>query len=132
MGLPLKPPIKPMLASPVPAVPQREDMLFEPKWDGFRCLLFVDPSATSTADADDAVVLQSRTGKPFNRYFPEVLQAVRAAVDRPMVLDGELVVVSRDQHGDHLDWDALSERIHPAASRVRVPANRTPARFIAF
>ncbi len=125
-GLPLRPPIKPMLASPVPAIPDRDDMLFEPKWDGFRCLVFVDPSS------DEPVVLQSRTGKPFNRYFPEVLRVIRAAVDRPMVLDGELVVILRDGHGDRLDWDALSERIHPAASRVRALAERTPARFIAF
>lgn len=119
---PVEPPVQPMLASLVDELPQRDDVLFEPKWDGFRCLVFVD----------DDVFLQSRTGKPFNRYFPEVVDGVRDALDRPVVLDGELVVAVADEHGDRLDWDALSERIHPASSRVRELAERTPARFVAF
>ncbi|GAB3280603.1 ATP-dependent DNA ligase [Parasphingorhabdus pacifica] len=124
--LPVPPPIKPMLAGPVQEIPRRSGMLFEPKWDGFRCLVFVDP------EADEPVFLQSRTGKGFNRYFPEVVDNVRTGTDRPLVLDGELVVSRSDHGGDRLDWDALSERIHPAESRVRTLAERTPARFIAF
>jgi ATP-dependent DNA ligase len=109
----------------VRAVPEDPGLLFEPKWDGFRCLIFVDP-------AGEPVFLQSRTGKPFNRYFPEVLRAVEGLLDRPAVLDGELVVTRHDEDGDRLDWDALTERIHPAASRVRLLAERTPAQFVAF
>ena len=126
MALPLQPPVKPMLASPVDGVPDRAGLFFEPKWDGFRCLVFLDPGAA------EPVFLQSRTGKSLNRYFPEVPANLTAAIDRPMVLDGELVVTGQDEHGDKLDWDALTERIHPAASRVRMLAVRTPATFIAF
>ena len=115
-----------MLASPVEGIPHRDDLFFEPKWDGFRCLVFADPAAS------EPVFLQSRTGKSFNRYFPEVLRAIAQDVTRPVVLDGELVVARRDEHGDRLDWDALSERIHPAQSRVRLLAEQTPARFVAF
>ena len=124
--LPVQPPVKPMLASPVDGIPRKGGLLFEPKWDGFRCLVFADPQA------EEPVVLQSRTGRPLNRYFPEVLRNVAAQLDRPAVLDGELVVIRRDDAGDRLDWDALTERIHPAASRVRTLAERTPATFIAF
>lgn len=126
MVLPVSPPVKPMLASPVDQIPRRAGMLFEPKWDGFRCLVFIDPPA------DEPVTLQSRSGKPLNRYFPEVINTITEGMDRPIVLDGELVVVRSDEHGDRLDWDALGERIHPAASRVRTLAERTPAQFIAF
>ncbi|GAA2800868.1 ATP-dependent DNA ligase [Saccharopolyspora taberi] len=126
MALPLTPPVKPMLASPVDGVPDRSDLLFEPKWDGFRCLVFADPGAAEPG------FLQSRTGKSLNRYFPEVLANLTAAIDRPLVLDGELVIISRDGHGEKLDWDVLTERIHPAASRVRLLAEQTPATFVAF
>ncbi len=126
MTPPVEPPVKPMLASPVETMPDRPGMFFEPKFDGFRCLVFADP------DGNDPVTLQSRTGKPLNRYFPEVLATVSDLVRRPVVLDGELVVTGTDEHGDRLDWDALTERIHPAESRVRLLAERTPARFIAF
>lgn len=111
-----------MLAEPVEQFPQRDDLFFEPKWDGFRCLVF----------AGDSVFLQSRTGKPFNRYFPEIVDSAQQVLQRSAVLDGELVVAVADEHGDRLDWDALSERIHPASSRVRALSERTPARFIAF
>lgn len=124
--LPLQPPVKPMLASPVDGISRQGGLLFEPKWDGFRCLVFADPQA------EQPVVLQSRTGRPLNRYFPEVLRTVTEHLDRPAVLDGELVVIRRDDVGDRLDWDALGERIHPAASRVRMLAEKTPATFIAF
>lgn len=126
MVLPLTPPVKPMLASPVKGIPERTDLVFEPKWDGFRCLIFFDP------DGDPPVFMQSRTGRSLNRYFPEVLRRVETLADRPMVLDGELVVTSQDRQGQRLDWDALGERIHPAASRVRMLAEQTPAEFIAF
>lgn len=122
VNAPVQPPVKPMLAAPVDRFPERSDLFFEPKWDGFRCLVFVD----------DDVFLQSRTGKPFNRYFPEVVDGIRGTLERSVVLDGELVVGVADEHGGRLDWDALSERIHPAQSRVRELAERTPARFVAF
>ncbi|WP_042220345.1 ATP-dependent DNA ligase [Kutzneria albida] len=119
MALPVTPPVQPMLASPVDGVPEGADLMFEPKWDGFRCLVFRD---------GDEVVLQSRSGKPLNRYFPEAEEYVRAECPDRVVLDGELVV---DRDG-RLDWDALGERVHPAASRVRKLAAENPSRFIAF
>ena len=133
----LRPPVKPMLASPVERIPRERDLLFEPKWDGFRCLAFVDPAERGDqasepgGSAERGVFLQSRTGKSLNRYFPEVLRRL-ARLDHPVVLDGELVVARDDGGGDRLDWDALGERIHPAASRVRTLAERTPARYVAF
>lgn len=119
MALPVNPPVKPMLASPVAAIPEHRGMVYEPKWDGFRCLVFRD---------GDELTLQSRSGKPLNRYFPEVLDALAAALPDRVVLDGELVL---DRDG-RLDFDALGERIHPAASRVRLLAEQTPARYVAF
>lgn len=108
-----------MLATSVPAVPDRADLVFEPKWDGFRCLVF--------RDGDD-LTMQSRSGKPLNRYFPEMVDALLADLPDRIVLDGELVV---DRAG-RLDFDALSERIHPAASRVTLLAAESPARYITF
>ncbi|MGQ0837878.1 ATP-dependent DNA ligase [Actinokineospora sp.] len=117
--LPLTPPVQPMLAKPAKSIPNGAGLVFEPKWDGFRCLVF--------RDGDD-VVLQSRSGKPLNRYFPEAATALLAALPDRVVLDGELVV---DVDG-RLDFDRLAERIHPAASRVTLLAEQTPSRFIAF
>ena len=108
-----------MLASPVRSVPDGGDLLFEPKWDGFRCLVFRDGAE---------LTLQSRSGKPLNRYFPEMVAALLDALPERIVLDGELVV---DRDG-RLDFDALSERIHPAASRISLLAAQTPARYVAF
>jgi ATP-dependent DNA ligase len=119
MALPVNPPVKPMLASPVAAIPDDRGMVFEPKWDGFRCLVFRDGSE---------LTLQSRSGKPLNRYFPEVLESLAEALPDRVVLDGELVL---DRDG-RLDFDALGERIHPAASRVALLAEQTPARYVAF
>ncbi|WP_344414053.1 ATP-dependent DNA ligase [Amycolatopsis minnesotensis] len=119
MALPIEPPVKPMLARPVKSIPDSGELLFEPKWDGFRCLVF--------RDGDD-LTLQSRAGKPLNRYFPEVLDTLRAALPDRVVADGELVVA----RGGKLDFDALTERVHPAESRVRLLAERTPASFVAF
>ncbi|MET0233083.1 MAG: ATP-dependent DNA ligase [Kibdelosporangium sp.] len=115
----LTPPVKPMLAKPAGTIPDDSGLIFEPKWDGFRCLVFRD---------GDEVVLQSRSGKPLNRYFPEMVERLTAGLASGVVLDGELVV-GRD---GRLDFDALSERIHPAASRVSMLAETTPATFVAF
>ncbi|GAB3877610.1 ATP-dependent DNA ligase [Kibdelosporangium lantanae] len=115
----LTPPVKPMLAKAAGTIPDGADLIFEPKWDGFRCLVFRDGAE---------VTLQSRSTKPLNRYFPEVVARLVAGLPDKVVLDGELVV-GRD---GRLDFDALSERIHPAASRVNLLAEQTPATFVAF
>ena len=117
MRLPVMPPIAPMLAKSVSSIP---DVGFvEPKWDGFRTIVFRD---------GDEVELGSRNERPMTRYFPEVVAAVKANVPGRCVIDGEIVVV----RGDRLDFDALQQRIHPAASRVNLLAEETPASFIAF
>jgi len=108
-----------MLATSVGAVPDSPGMLFEPKWDGYRCLVFRD---------GDEVVLQSRSGKPLTRYFPEALDTLRAALPRRCVVDGELVIAMDGR----LSFDALSERVHPAASRIRLLAEHNPASYVAF
>jgi ATP-dependent DNA ligase len=107
-----------MLAKLTRTLPTGE-LLYEPKWDGFRCLVFRD---------GDELLLQSRNRKPLDRYFPELQAPLRDLLPARVVLDGELVV-PRD---GSLDFDALSERIHPAASRVATLAARTPARYVAF
>ncbi|GAB1338873.1 ATP-dependent DNA ligase [Streptomyces sp. E-15] len=117
MDLPVMPPVKPMLAKSVARIPP--GMHYEAKWDGFRSIVFRDGAE---------VELGSRTGKPLTRYFPELVEALRERVPERCVLDGEIVIV-RD---GRLDFDALTERIHPAASRVRTLAERTPASFVAF
>lgn len=114
----LSPPIAPMLAAAVPSIPEDGGWVFEPKWDGFRALVFVDASS---------VYIQSRNGKDLARYFPELVSALGGHLG-PCVLDGEIVVA----RGSRLDWDALGERIHPAATRIRQLAEATPAEFIAF
>jgi ATP-dependent DNA ligase len=111
------PPVKPMLAKSHPAIPP--GMLYEPKWDGFRCIVFRD---------GDEIELGSRNEKPLTRYFPEVVEAVRVSLPERCVLDGEIVIVS----GNSLDFEALLQRIHPAASRVKKLATETPATFVAF
>jgi ATP-dependent DNA ligase len=117
MDLPVMPPLLPMLAKAVKAIPP--GMQYEAKWDGFRAIVFRD---------GDEIELGSRSGKPLTRYFPEVVAALRDAVPRRCVLDGE-IVIARD---GRLDFDALLERIHPADSRVRHLAEVTPAGFVAF
>jgi ATP-dependent DNA ligase len=116
--LPIDPPIEPMLAKLARELPIG-DLLYEPKWDGFRCLVFRD---------GDELLLQSRNRRPLDRYFPELQAPLRELLPPQVVLDGELVV-PRD---GALDFDALSERIHPAASRVSMLAERDPARYVAF
>jgi ATP-dependent DNA ligase len=115
MSLPLSPPLKPELALSRKALPTGDDYVYEVKLDGFRCIAFVD---------GDEVFLQSRNGKTLGRYFPELIFPPGR-----YVLDGEIVV--RDAHG-HEDFDALGQRVHPAASRVQLLAAETPAVFIAF
>lgn len=119
MDLPVNPPVKPMLAKAVDGIPERDDLLFEPKWDGFRCLVFRD---------GDEVVLGSRNEKPLTRYFPEMLPPLLEQLPERCVIDGELVVVTANK----LDFDGLQQRIHPAESRVNMLAEKTPASFMAF
>src|SRR5688572_5143271 len=117
MELPVMPPVAPMLAKPVAAIPPGQ--FYEPKWDGFRSIVFRD---------GDEVKIGSRKERPMTRYFPEVVEAVRRSFPPRAVIDGEIVVA-----GDGgLDFWALQQRIHPAASRVTMLAAATPARFIAF
>src|SRR5919109_1900316 len=115
MALPLKPPLLPQLARTAKTLPTGAGWVYEPKWDGFRAIVFVD-------GAD--VYLQSRSGKPLRRYFPEL-----SFPERRYVLDGEIVLF--DEQGRQ-DFDALGQRIHPAESRIRMLAEQTPTRFIAF
>ena len=119
MALPISPPIEPMLAKLVDAIPSDGGWTFEPKWDGFRAIVFFDGGD---------VYIQSRDLKPLARYFPELQEKLRAVLPHPLVLDGEIVIMT--QHG--LDFDALSQRIHPAESRVRKLAAETPSSFVAF
>lgn len=129
MTLPLEPPLLPMLARSVPDVPDQPDgdatWVYEPKWDGFRALVF--------RDGDD-VRIDSRNGRPMQRYFPDVVDAVRDALPERCVVDGEIVVARPGGGGGaaHLDFDALSQRIHPADSRVRLLAAETTASLVVF
>ncbi len=119
MSLPVRPPVAPMLAKLTRELPRDPGLYYEPKWDGFRCIVF--------RDGDD-VELGSRNEKPLTRYFPELVEAlVRELPDR-CVLDGEIVIAGPNG----LDFDALSQRIHPADKRVRQLAEATPASFVAF
>ncbi|MGB8388386.1 ATP-dependent DNA ligase [Mycobacterium sp.] len=117
MDLPVMPPVSPMLAKPVRSIPP--DASYEPKWDGFRSICFRDR---------DEVELGSRNERPMTRYFPELVAAVKAELPDRCVIDGEIVIAT--DHG--LDFEALQQRIHPADSRVRMLAEKTPASFIAF
>jgi ATP-dependent DNA ligase len=119
VDLPVMPPVKPMLAKLSRDLPLSEDLVYEPKWDGFRCIVFRD---------GDEIELGSRNEKPLNRYFPELIGALRANLPARCVLDGEIVISSPQG----LDFDALLNRIHPAASRVALLAEQTPASFVAF
>jgi ATP-dependent DNA ligase len=108
-----------MLAKLARALPERDGLYYEPKWDGFRCIVF--------RDGDD-VVLGSRNEKPLTRYFPELVDSLRANLPDRCVLDGEIVIAGPDG----LDFDALSQRIHPADKRIQLLARTTPASFVAF
>src|SRR6202044_1610673 len=120
MDLPVNPPVAPMLAKPVDAIPDG-DYVFEPKWDGFRSIVFRD---------GDEVEIGSRNERPMTRYFPELVTAVRAELPPRCVIDGEIVLP--DFAAGRLDFEALQLRLHPAASRVGLLAAQTPAHFVAF
>ena len=124
----MAPPLAPMLAKAVSEVPSQPsdgpaEWSYEPKWDGFRALVFRD---------GDEVVFASRGGKDLARYFPELVDAVRAELPRRCVVDGEIVVPFERDGRTRLDWQSLSERIHPAASRIALLAEQTPAQFVGF
>ncbi|GAB4002226.1 ATP-dependent DNA ligase [Nocardioides ultimimeridianus] len=122
MDLPVMPPIQPMLAKPVSlekALAMFPDVQIEPKWDGFRCIVFKD---------GDEVELASRNTKPLTRYFPELVEAMRAQLPDRCVLDGEIFVAI----GPRLEFEVLQERIHPAASRITMLSETTPASYVAF
>jgi ATP-dependent DNA ligase len=121
----LKPPVQPMLATSIDTIPRRDGLVFEPKWDGYRCIVFRDGDAD---DGSDAVELQSRTGKSLVRFFPEAVTMLREALPARCVVDGELVVAREGR----LSFDALSERVHPAASRIELLSQQNPSSFIAF
>jgi ATP-dependent DNA ligase len=119
VSLPLAPPIQPQLAKSARALPPGDGWCYEPKWDGFRTIVF--------RDGDD-VHLQSRNGRPMNRYFPEIVEQVLALPSERLVLDGEMVVTVDGVQ----EFDLLSQRIHPAASRVERLRQETPADLVAF
>jgi ATP-dependent DNA ligase len=119
MDLPISPPVKPMLAKAIYEVPRSEGLLYEPKWDGFRCLVFRD---------GDEIELWSRTDRPLTRYFPEMVAPLLAVLPERCVVDGELVVVT----GEGLDFDRLQLRLHPAESRITRLAGEIPASYVAF
>jgi len=119
MRLPFDPPIEPMLAKAADALPGGDGWLYEPKWDGFRALVFRD---------GDEVLIQSRDLKPLDRYFPELQAPLRASIPERCVLDGEVVIAGPDG----LDFEALLLRIHPAESRVRMLAEQSPASYVAW
>jgi ATP-dependent DNA ligase len=117
MRLPVMPPVAPMLAKAVPAIPPGAS--YEPKWDGFRSVIFRD---------GDEIEIGSRNERPMTRYFPELVAALQAELPPRCVVDGEIVIAT----GNGLDFEALQQRIHPASSRVNMLAEQTPASFIAF
>jgi ATP-dependent DNA ligase len=119
MDLPVNPPVLPMLAKRVDDLPAGETWIFEPKWDGFRALVFRDR---------DEIQIQSRDEKPLNRYFPELLEPLRSRLPARCVLDGEIVIAT----DNGLDFDALQLRLHPAASRVKLLSGQTPASIVFF
>jgi len=116
---PVLPPVKPMLAKPATKLPTGDGLFYEPKWDGFRCIVFRDR---------DEVELGSRNERPLTRYFPELVAAAKELLPERCVVDGEIVI----PRGDRLDFEALLQRIHPAESRVNLLAEQTPASFVAF
>ena len=119
MRLPFAPPLEPMLSKAADALPEGEGWQFEPKWDGFRTLVFKD---------GDEVLLQSRDTKPMNRYFPELVAPLLAGLPERCVVDGEIVIAGPAG----LDFEALLLRIHPAESRVKLLASQTPASYVAW
>jgi len=119
VNLPVNPPILPMLSKRIGELPTEGTWIFEPKWDGFRALIFRD---------GDEILIQSRDGKSLNRYFPELLDPLRAQLPARCVLDGEIVIATNGG----LDFEALQLRIHPAASRVKLLSQEIPASIVFF
>jgi ATP-dependent DNA ligase len=119
MDLPVNPPVLPMLANRIGELPPGDGWIFEPKWDGFRTLVFRD---------GDALLIQSRDEKPLDRYFPELVEALLSQLPPRCVLDGEIVIAN--ERG--LDFDALQLRLHPAASRVKLLSKESPASIVFF
>src|ERR1700682_6504824 len=119
MNLAVNPPVLPMLAKRVAELPPGEGWIFEPKWDGFRALVFRD---------GDEVFIQSRDEKPLNRYFPELLEPIRTQLPARCVLDGEIVIARNGA----LDFEALQLRLHPAALRVKLLSGQIPASIVFF
>src|SRR5690349_16666421 len=118
MDLPVSPPVAPMLAKAVKELP-RGDLLYEPKWDGFRAVVF---------RAGDEVDIRGRNGKPLGRYCPELVDGFGRELPDRCVLDGEIVL----RQGQVLEFELLQQRIHPAASRIKLLAEQTPAAYVAF
>src|SRR5436190_1882204 len=119
MHLPFDPPLEPMLAKASDDLPEGDGWLYEPKWDGFRAIVFRD---------GDEVLIQSRDLKPLDRYFPELAAPIRASLPERCVVDGEVVIA----HDGELQFESLLLRIHPAASRVKMLAEETPASFVGW
>src|SRR4026208_1473001 len=135
MDLPVNPPVQPMLANRVGELPPGEGWIFEPKWDGFRTLVFRD---------GDELFIQSRDEKPLDRYFPELVETLKAQLPPRCVLDGEIVIAKDGGPGfvreggvviaraGGLDCEALRLRLHPAASRVKLLSKEIPASVVFF
>src|SRR5687768_15815171 len=119
MDLPVLPPVKPMLAKPATQLPTGDGWFYEPKWDGFRCIVFRD---------GDEVELGSRNERPLTRYFPELVESLRANLPERCVIDGEIVISGPNG----LEFEQLLQRIHPAQSRVKMLSEETPSSFVAF
>lgn len=117
--LAVQPPVAPMLAKAVAGIPDRDDLAFEPKWDGFRCIVF---------RSGNEVHLGSRNKRPLTRYFPELVEPIRQQLPDRVVFDCEIIVAI----DNHLEFDSLQQRIHPAESRVNMLAEQTPAEIVAF
>jgi ATP-dependent DNA ligase len=127
VDLPIDLPVAPMLAKAIPSVPEPDavpgGLSYEPKWDGFRCIVLRD---------GDEVELASRGSKPLTRYFPELVDAVREHLPERCVVDAEIVVRRGEPGAQRLDWEGLSQRIHPAESRIQRLARETPAEVVCF
>jgi ATP-dependent DNA ligase len=119
MHLPVNPPTLPMLSKRIDQLPTGRTWIFEPKWDGFRTLVFRDGAE---------ILIQSRDGKSLNRYFPELMEPFAAQLPTRCVLDGEIVIARNGA----LDFESLQARIHPAASRVKLLSRETPASVVYF
>jgi ATP-dependent DNA ligase len=124
VAAPFDPIPEPMLAKPVAEVPDAEGLSFEPKWDGFRAIVAVSPGG--------AVEIGSRGSKPLTRYFPELVAEFGRQLPNGTVVDGEIIVRTGTPGAEHLAWELLSQRIHPADSRVQKLAVETPASFVGF